>query len=268
MSTTTQPSPTAGAGSSAASDLLQPHKARPFPWSSEQGKALGIYGFDSRDIRSRPFNLLRSRILKLNRAHGWRIFGVVSATPGVGKSFVASNMAAALSRTPSLATYLIDLDLRRGSIAENFRFLPEMGIRAYLEEEENSFGLCVPEGERLLIVPTDASSAHSAELLATERMEQLVQALRDLPKETIVICDLPPVFANDDAAIVASKLDAYLLVVEDGRSTKKQIRDSIKVLSPSPCAGVVLNRYHGGLVSDSYGYSYGATGSYGAYFKD
>jgi Mrp family chromosome partitioning ATPase len=177
-------------------------------------------------------------------------------------------MAAALSRTPSLATYLIDLDLRRGSIAENFRFLPEMGIRAYLEEEENSFGLCVPEGERLLIVPTDASSAHSAELLATERMEQLVQALRDLPKETIVICDLPPVFANDDAAIVASKLDAYLLVVEDGRSTKKQIRDSIKVLSPSPCAGVVLNRYHGGLVSDSYGYSYGATGSYGAYFKD
>ena len=266
MSTTTQPLPTAGsgAGSGSASDLLQPHRARPFSWSIEQGKALGIYGFDSRDIRSRPFNLLRSRILKLNRAHGWRIFGVVSATPGVGKSFVASNMAAALSRTPSLTTYLMDLDLRRGSIAENFRFQPEMGIRAYLEEEENSFGLCVPEGERLLIVPTDASRSHSAELLATERMEQLVQAVRGLPKETIVICDLPPVFANDDAAIVASKLDAYLLVVEDGRSTKKQIRDSIKVLSPAPCAGVVLNRYHGGVVSDSYGYSYGATGSYGA----
>jgi Mrp family chromosome partitioning ATPase len=264
MSTTAQPLPTAGSGS--ASDLLQPDRAQPFPWSIEQGKALGIYGFDSRDIRSRPFNLLRSRILKLKRAHGWRIFGIVSATPGVGKSFVASNMAASLSRTPSLTTYLIDLDLRRGSIAENFRLQPELGLRAFLEQEQSEFGLRVPEGERLFIVPTDASRSHSAELLATQRMAQLVQALRSLPDETIVICDLPPVFANDDAAIVASKLDAYLLVVEDGHSTKKQVRDSIKVLAPAPCAGVVLNRYHGGLVSDSYGYSYGAAG--GADFAD
>jgi protein-tyrosine kinase len=81
-----------------------------------------------------------------------------------------------------------------------------------------------------------------------------------VPDNAVVICDLPPVFANDDAAIVAAQLDAYLLVVEDGRSTRKQIRDSIKVLSPTPCAGVVLNRYHGGLVSDAYGYSYGASG--------
>jgi Mrp family chromosome partitioning ATPase len=248
-------------------DLLRPDRAMPLPWSAAQAKATGIYGFDSRDIRSRPFNLLRSRILKLNRAHGWRIFGVVSATPGVGKSFVATNMAAAMSRTPSLLTYLVDLDLRRGSIAENFRFQPEQGIGGFLEGEEASFELRVPEKERLLIVPTDASRSHSAELLASERMERLIQALHDLPKETIVICDLPPVFANDDAAIVASRLDAYLLVVEDGRSTKKQIKDSIKVLNPAPCAGVVLNRYHGGLVSDSYGYSYGASGAYGDYYK-
>jgi Mrp family chromosome partitioning ATPase len=260
MTSNTQ-APEVGVPSGAA--LLSSDHTETLPWSPEQAKALGIYGFDSRDIRSRPFNLLRSRILKLKRLHGWRIFGIVSATPGVGKSFVATNMAAALSRTPSLTTYLVDLDLRRGSIAENFRFRPERGVRAFLDGENDTFEVRVPEGERLLIVPSDASRSHSAELLASERMEQLSRAMRALPDDSLVICDLPPVFANDDAALVASTLDAYLLVVEDGRSTKKQMRDSMKVLTPSPCAGVILNRYHGGLVSDAYGYSYGASSAYG-----
>jgi protein-tyrosine kinase len=251
---------TMDAGQNRSASEILPADPSALPWSPEQAKALGIYGFDSRDIRSRPFNLLRSQLMKLRTSHGWRIFGVVSATPGVGKSFVATNLAAALSRTPSLSTYLVDLDLRRGSIAENFQFRPDRSIRAFLESETNDVEARAPETERLIIIPTDASRTHSAELLAGDRMRQLVGALRALPDNAVVICDLPPVFANDDAAIVAAQLDAYLLVVEDGRSTRKQIRDSIKVLSPTPCAGVVLNRYHGGLVSDAYGYSYGASG--------
>jgi Mrp family chromosome partitioning ATPase len=248
--------------------LLPPaHAVAGFDWSPELAKARGIYGFDSRDIRSRPFNLLRSRILRLNRDKGWRLFGIVSATPGVGKSFVATNLAAALSRNPAFTTYLIDLDLRRGSIGENFSIKPSPGVRGFLEGEGGELPSLQPRGERLIIVPTDASRTHSAELLSGQRMGELVSAMRSLPETSLVICDLPPVFANDDAAIVAGRLDAYLLVVEDGHTTRKQMRDSVNVLQPSACAGVVLNRYHGGLVSDAYGYSYGASGAYGDYFK-
>jgi Mrp family chromosome partitioning ATPase len=238
-----------------------------FGWSPELAKARGIYGFDSRDIRSRPFNLLRSRILRLNREKGWRFFGIVSATPGVGKSFVATNLASALSRHPEFTTYLVDLDLRRGSIAENFNIRTPSGVRGFLEGEGSTLPLLQPEGERLVIIPTDASRTHSAELLSGRRMDDLLSAMRGLPDNALFIFDLPPVFANDDAAIVAARLDAYLLVVEDGFTTRKQVRDSVNVLAPSPCAGVVLNRYHGGLVSDAYGYSYGAAGAYGDYYQ-
>ena len=41
---------------------------------------------------------------------GWRMFGVVSATPNVGKSFISANVAAALSREPRFQTYVVDLD--------------------------------------------------------------------------------------------------------------------------------------------------------------
>ena len=83
--------------------LPRPADAARFAWDPEEAKSLGIYGFDSRDIRSRPFNLLRSRLFKLHRTKGWRLFGVVSSNPGVGKSFVATNLGAALSRTPDVA---------------------------------------------------------------------------------------------------------------------------------------------------------------------
>jgi protein-tyrosine kinase len=236
-------------------------------WSTPHAKDCAVYGFDSRDIRSRPFNLLRSRLLKLHRSKGWRLFGVVSATPGVGKSFVATNLAAALSRTPGLTTYLVDLDLRRGSVAQNFRYEAGPGVRGYLEGEfadlrETGFH---PAGEKLIVLPTDNSFSHSAELLANEHMDRLVGAMRAEPQNSVFICDLPPVFANDDAAIVTRKLDAYLLIVEDGRTTKKQIRDSLNVLDQAPCAGAVLNRFSGGLISDSYGYSYGS--GYSDYYK-
>ncbi|WP_277980022.1 CpsD/CapB family tyrosine-protein kinase [Sphingomonas phyllosphaerae] len=238
-----------------------------FAWSTAEAKQRGIYGFDSRDVRSRPFNMLRSRLLKLQRHKGWRLFGIVSATPAVGKSFCATNLAAALSRTPGLDTYLVDLDLRRGSIAYNFGIPVERGMRDYLEGDVDSLAAfaCHPQGERLVILPTDRAPAHSAELLASSRMERTIASMRAVTAPSIFLCDLPPVFANDDATIVTTKLDAFIMVVEEGRTTKKQVKDALHVLDQAPCAGVVLNRFDGGLLADSYGYGYGA--GYADYYK-
>lgn len=235
-------------------------QARQFDWSTATAKQRGIYGFDSRDLRSRPFNMMRSRLLKLHRHKGWRLFGVVSATPAVGKSFVATNLAAALSRTPGLDTTLVDLDLRRGSIGTNFGLETERGVRDYLEGTVPALSdIAVnPAGERLVILPTDNAPARSAELLSSARMDAIIAAMRARPPHSLFLCDLPPVFANDDATIVTSKLDAFVLVVEEGRTTRKQIQDALHVLDQAPCAGVVLNRFGGGVLTDSYGYGYGA----------
>ena len=251
-----------------AAILPAPQDVQTVPWDADKAAASGIFGFNSRNIRSRPFNLLRTRVLKHADLHGWRTIGVVSATPGVGKSFVSSNLAAALSRTPQRQAYLFDFDLRRSTIAENFSLTPEVGLNHYLagEAEDLHAVACRPDGETLIIVPSIADKAPSAELLGGERADALIAAIKALPHGTICICDLPPAFANDDAAIMAEKLDAYLLVVEDGRTTKKQIRETIAMLSPAPCMGTVLNRYYGGLVADDYGYGYGQSGKYGDYY--
>jgi Mrp family chromosome partitioning ATPase len=258
---------TSHAGPATSAILPHPFQVRSISWDVSNAPKLGIYGFDSRDIRSRSFNLLRSRLARLLEKNDWRTIGVVSATPGAGKSFISCNLSAALSRLPEWQVYLFDLDLRRSAVASNFALEPETGIDRYLSggiDDLAPVGMRI-DHEDLIVFPSVASLSSSAELVAGDRMKRVIDEMRQLPPRVVSICDLPPVFANDDAAIVVGSLDAYLLIVEEGRTTKKQIRDTIGLLSPAICAGTVLNRYAGGIVSDDYGYGEGQ--SFGSYFK-
>jgi Mrp family chromosome partitioning ATPase len=236
-------------------------------WTPDLAKQRGIFGFDSLDPRSRAFNMIRSKLLELRAERGWRLFGIVSATPNVGKSFIAVNVAAALSRDPRVQATAVDLDLRRASLTNILGIEPEVSIRAYLEERADadapsSYAL---EGERLVIVPTTAGPIRSAELLAGSRAQALLRGMRLAPDNSLFIVDLPPVFANDDAATAMARLDAYIVVVEEGKTTQREVRDVAALLGTSRMAGLILNKYRGGLVSEGYGFdSYYAAGySYG-----
>jgi protein-tyrosine kinase len=229
----------------------------------------GIYGFDSKDIRSRPFTLLRAQVLRIARAKGWRLIGITSPTPRVGKSFVASNLAAAMARSPDLHTYLFDFDLRRSTIARNFNLSGDCGVSHFLDGSVGDLrqvARSIP-GEQLTIFPSYPNEAASDELVASTRMDALIGAMRGLPDNTICLCDLPPVFANDDAVIISQKIDAYLMIVEDGVTTRKQVRDSFRLLAPVPCIGTVLNRYDANMLSDDYGYSYRQNRQYAEYYS-
>lgn len=234
-------------------------------WDSSIAIAKDVYGFDSLDPRSRPFNMIRAKLLEYRAQRGWRLFGVVSATPKVGKSFIAANVAAALSRDPRLDITAVDFDLRRASLTHVFGISPDVSLKAYLEERAGADkpSIYALEGERLMILPTTGGPIRSAELLASGRAQALVRAMRSSADNNMFIVDLPPVFANDDAVTVMARLDAYVIVAEEGRTTQREVRDVINLLGGQRLAGVILNKYRGGLVSEGYGVdSYYAAGYY------
>lgn len=219
-----------------------------------------IIGFQSRDIRSRAFNLFRSQVAKRMTQRGVKILGITSAAPSAGKSFISANLAAVLSRMPDRPVYLFDLDLRRGSLARELGLQGGRGLGLFLEGKVNDLrevGLRIGD-TGFAFFPCFASMGRSAELFAGDNFKALVAAMRALPDDAIVLCDLPPAFANDDTAVICEHIDAYLMVVEQGVTTKKQIIGTREMLQPTPCLGSVLNRYDGGW-SDPYGYGYGDT---------
>jgi Mrp family chromosome partitioning ATPase len=230
-------------------------QAAEFPWSSAAARRRLVHGFDSRNASSRSFNLLRSKLVALQRERGWRMLGVVSATPSVGKSFVSANLAAAMSRDPRFQTYLLDLDLRRGTIKDIFGIETDESIVEYLEDSSSKDVLTGfrPQGQELIIIPSAAGLVHSAELLASDRATALFRAMRNSDERNFFICDLPPVFANDDAAIIMESLDGYVVVAQDGKTTQREVEATVDMLGHDRLAGVVLNKYRGGLVSEGYG---------------
>ena len=182
------------------------------------------------------------------------MLGVASATPNVGKSFVSANVAAAMSRDPRFQTYLLDLDLRRGTIKDIFGIEPDTSIVEYFEgQTAEVLRGYVPDGQDLVIIPSITAEVHSAELLASERAQSLFSAMRQSDESNYFICDLPPVFANDDAAIIMEALDGYVIVAQDGKTTQREIEATVNMLGHDRLAGVVLNKYRGGLVSEGYG---------------
>jgi protein-tyrosine kinase len=228
----------------------------------------GVYGFRNGDARARPFKLLRSQLRKQMRASGAKLVGVTSASPAVGKSFVASNLAAALSRLSDVDVYLIDADLHRPALADRFGIVDQPGIQDYLGGEVSELRQVMlrVNDERIAVIPGFKRDGTPAELLAGPIAESFFAGLRALPDNAVVLFDMPPIFADDDAVLIAGRLDGFLLVVEDGKTTAKQVRDTVRLLEPTPLLGTVLNRYKNQLLSDDYGYGVGY--GYGAYYQN
>lgn len=226
-----------------------------------------IVGFDNRDARARPFNLLRTSFAKKLKEEGHRLIGITSATPAAGKSYLSMNLASSLARVVEEPVFLVDLDIRRASLGEEIGLEPEYGIESYLEGTHDSLagiGRRI-DGTRLGIFPTIRRTRNTAELLAGERFTQLITTLRDHSEASIILFDLPPAFANDDAMISLAQLDGFVLVVDAGKTTRRHVQDVMAMLYPTPCIGTILNRYRGGL-GDSYGYGYGGP-DYGKYYE-
>jgi protein-tyrosine kinase len=244
----------------------RPDAIRALDISSDQLDEQNIVGFRNADTRARPFKLLRSQILRRVHEDGLRVLGITSASPNVGKTFVATNLAAALSRIADMNVILIDLDLHRPAVASRFSFSPDSkGIHDVLTGDATMEDVARRVGEeRLIVVPGFRRDVATGELLTNPRGDAMFAGLHGAGPNTIVLVDMPPIFADDDAVIISKQLDGYLLIAQDGRTTAKQVKETIRLLSPTPMVGAVLNRFRTQLLMDDYGY--GMSYGYGGYY--
>ena len=137
-----------------------------------------LIGFDGRDLRSRPFNLLRTKLMKeLDRKQS-RIVGVTSATPAAGKSFLSLNLGASLARVSDEPVYLVDLDLRRASLAHILGVETDAGVANYLDgsiQDLEIVGRRLDE-TNLVVLPTGRVTNNSAELVSGKRFSSFIRA--------------------------------------------------------------------------------------------
>ncbi len=75
-------------------------------------------------------------------------------------------------------------------------------------------------------------------------MLALSEELRRRYPERIVVFDLPPVLAVDDALAFSPLVESMLLVVEDGVTQAHELQSALEILKDANVIGTVLNKSH------------------------
>lgn len=197
-------------------------------------------GFD--EILS-AYKMLRTQVLQRMNAKGWNALAVTSPGPGQGKTTTAINLAISLARELSYTVLLVDFDMVKPGIHDQLSLTPAKGITDFLLHNTPLSEILINPGiERLVVLPGRESVTNSSELLASPKMAQLVDELKSRYPSRLVIFDLPPVLSVDDALAFTPFVDAVLLVIEEGSSTKDEVLHAIEVLKNTYILGTVLNK--------------------------
>jgi len=200
-----------------------------------------IIGFEQMNERVHPFFVLRSQLLKHMRTTGMRIFAVTSVQPGNGKTHIAVNLAAAVSRIHP--TILVELDLRRPSIGQRLG-LPEWpaGVEDYLAGDKAWADTSLRiHGYNLAVHRVRQARVNAEDLLASSHLTDMIETIRGAEGDPICIIDTPPALVHDDLMLIARAIDGVLMVVEEARTRKRALLDTVNSLSPTPVVGSILN---------------------------
>ncbi len=199
----------------------------------------------SKNVVSDAFKMLRAQMLLQMREKNLKTLAVTGATEGVGKSLVAVNLAVSMSLETNQTIMLVDLDLKRPSIATYFGIEKQIdrGIGDYLLDDVPLHEIFINPGmERLVLLPGRKSYNNSPEIISSQKMFDLIHDLKSHYTSRIIIFDLPPILATPDAFSLMPHFDSSILVIEDGRNTRNELNASMKMMERTTFLGSVLNK--------------------------
>ena len=192
---------------------------------------------------SEQFNKLKARILNETTKQDFlNNIMVTSSDIGEGKSFVAINLAIALSKEIDHTVLLIDADLRNPSIHKYFGMEPEFGLSDYLTGKVNLADIFIKTGlGKLVLIPAGNTVDNAAELLSSEKMKMLIRELKVRYRDRYIIFDSTPLLVTADPLMLGSYMDGIIFVIQEGRTAQKSALQSFSLMKGWNILGVVFN---------------------------
>lgn len=186
---------------------------------------------------------LRSQILRVVSARGWRRIGIAAPRRGAGASFLATGLAASLARLDYLHLALVDLDLSRPSLDQRLGLDAPGPLEAVLRGEMPPLSQVRRVGETLALVLNGQPVPAAAELLHSPESILALRGFTDILQPDLMLFDLPPLLSDPSIQAVLSQVDTILLVADGGRTTARDITECERLLDGQvPLLGVVLNK--------------------------
>ena len=190
-------------------------------------------------VCAEQFRTLRARLYRVREKSAIRSLLITSTLPGEGKTFVALNLALAISRQHERRALLVDADLRTSSLPARMGALSTPGLSDYLNGIVDEFSILQADPKvELFFVPAGRLWPNPSELLANGMLKPFLDRLS--PVFDWIIVDAPPLLAVADAGIMAECCDGVIVVIRAGETALDLIKTALQELRGNKLLGVVV----------------------------
>ena len=195
--------------------------------------------------RAEGFRALRSQLMMrlFTEAQPAHALAVISPAVGDGKTYCAANLAVTLAQLGG-RTLLVDADMRSPRVHEVFNLKNQAGLSSILSGRADKQVIQqVPGMPSLFVLPVGTTPPNPLELVERPAFGLLMREL--VAKFDHVVVDTPGAVHGSDAAVIAARCGAALVVARKDASRTDALRELVASLAGAPVkmAGVVFNEF-------------------------
>jgi succinoglycan biosynthesis transport protein ExoP len=205
---------------------------------------------------------IRTNILFSSADRELKVLTITSPNPREGKTTCVIYLGTTMAQSGQ-RVLLIDTDMRRPRLHASMGVSRDRGLsNLILGDSSYEDAIKTTDVPNLYVLPCGPTPPNPAELLLTQRFQQIMGELGD--RFDRIILDSPPLQAVADAAVLGRMSDGVILVAKSGKTNRDELIRSARQLRDVQAAlvGVVINSLD--LSSKTYGY-YNYAYGYGSY---
>lgn len=196
---------------------------------------------DPKGGAAEAYRTLRTNVQFLARTGSLSVIGIVSPAAGEGKTTTSANLAVSIAHTGKRVV-VVSCDLRKPRLHRCFGIPSDPGVTSVMSGMKLAEAIQKPDIGSLRVLASGPTPPNPAELIGSEAMEQMIEALRMFAD--FVILDTPPLLAVSDGVSLASRCDGVLMVA-DARTTPRgalaHAREQLEQVGANVVGGVLNN---------------------------
>lgn len=187
---------------------------------------------------------------------------ITSARPREGKTFTAINLGMSIASEPDLNVLLIDTDSHNMDMEERLGIEGRKGLIDILAGDNLSISDVILRTNipNFSVVPCGQRHSMETELLASQRMIDMVDDIARRYPDRVIIFDTVPALASSVASVLALHVGQVVVVVESESTQRQAVEETVALVSGCKNVSLVLNKC---LYQETAGFGY-----YGYYGRD
>lgn len=183
---------------------------------------------------------------------------VTSSIPGEGKTHTAINLALSIANERDHTVLLVDCDVTRHGTSRALGVADKPGLVEILESDTFTVGDAILRTDipELSLISTGKQHDFVTELLASQKMSDLVKEIGERYDDRVIIFDGPPLLPTPQTQVLTGLVGQVVFVIEAGKTPQAVVEEALQMISEEQATGLVMNKSEGLSGRSSYYYGY------------